>query len=133
MACSYSDETPVEGAWQKYWGTGFKWTSKHLTPQQLRPFIYSYDTIATEAIERLDEIVPPPEGAMKPDDVKKPRGDMYEKIKEYAIKDEKIGRLWSEVCTVPDWVDWGQIERGQKALFRYGGPAVIAVGDIPNE
>ncbi|KAI0542035.1 hypothetical protein GGR58DRAFT_334341 [Xylaria digitata] len=135
MTYTYNHENLVEGAWQEHWGMKFRWTSKHLTPQQLNPLIHSYDKVATEAVERLEEIMAPPsarppsddeniEGAAKPDGEKKPRWHLYELIQEYAPMDEKIGKLWTEVNTVPAWVDWDQIERGQKIFFRYGGPAI---------
>ncbi|KAF2966513.1 hypothetical protein GQX73_g7050 [Xylaria multiplex] len=67
------------------------------------------------------------EGAAKPGGEKKPRWHLYELIQEYAPSDEKIRRLWIEVNTVPEWVDWDQIERGQKIFFRYGGPAISSL------
>ncbi|KAI0973129.1 hypothetical protein F4678DRAFT_428021 [Xylaria arbuscula] len=69
---------------------------------------------------------PNPTSSSSSDNVKEriPRRDLYESIQEYASKDEKIGRLWNEVNTVPAWVDWDQIERGQRVFFRYGGPAI---------
>ncbi|KAI0112068.1 hypothetical protein GGR51DRAFT_54496 [Nemania sp. FL0031] len=138
MACSYDHENLVEGMWQEYWGMRFKWTSNHLTPQQLEPLILSYDTVATEAIEKLDAIVtsihpkPPPRDVnideeIKGDEEKKPRRDLYELIQEYASKDDNVKELWNEINTVPEWVDWDQIERGQKIFFRYGGPAMTTL------
>lgn len=29
--------------------------------------------------------------------------------------------LWDQLNTVPDWVDWEQLERGQDVFYRYGG------------
>ncbi|KAI1428736.1 hypothetical protein F5Y12DRAFT_628980 [Xylaria sp. FL1777] len=135
MTYTYNREKLVEGTWQEYWGVRFKWTSRHLTPEQLKPLIHSYDKVATEAVERIHEIMAPPNiesssrneetrRTTKTDGERKPRWDMYELIQEYASKDEKIGKLWNEVNTVPEWVDWDQIERGQKIFFRYGGPAI---------
>lgn len=137
MADSYDSEQLLEGTWQKYWGMEFKWTSKHLTPQQLKPLVRSYDTVATAAMEKLDEIIPPhaesppkdvnTEGAMELGEEKKTRRDLYKLIQEHAPKDEKIGNLWTEINNIPEWVDWDQIERGQKIFFRYGGPAMTTV------
>ncbi|KAI1817070.1 hypothetical protein GGS20DRAFT_534338 [Poronia punctata] len=140
MKMGYTYDCPdlVEGAWQERWGMKFQWTSQHKTPKQLEPLIHSYDTVATEAVEALDEITPPPyatappkdgniEGAIKPDGEKKPRRDLYKMVQEYADKDEKVGKLWTEINTIPEWVDWEQIERGQKVFFRYGGPALTSL------
>ncbi|KAI1347765.1 hypothetical protein F5Y01DRAFT_329190 [Xylaria sp. FL0043] len=138
MTGTHGDETFVEGTWYEYWGVRFKWTSKHLTPQQLKPLIHTYDEVATEAVERIHEIVDATEtklsssgkdieGTTKPGGEKKHRWDLYELLQECASKDEKVGRLWTEVNTIPEWVDWDQIERGQKIFFRYGGPAICTL------
>ncbi|KAI1364229.1 hypothetical protein F5Y08DRAFT_307483, partial [Xylaria arbuscula] len=135
MTSTYEHENFTEGTWQDFWGVRFKWTSRHLTPRQLRPLVYSYDKVATDAVERLHEIANPSDDtspskdgdtseADKTNGEKKPRWDMYELMQEYASQDEVIGKLWDEVNTVPEWVDWEQIERGQKIFFRYGGPAI---------
>lgn len=119
MADSYSHEAFVEGTWQERWGMRFKWTSEHTTPQQLEILIHSYDIVAAEVVERLDDIVPPAhaKSPLKEDEKKKPYRDKYELMQEYASKDEKIEKLWTEVNTIPQWVDWDQIERGQKIFF----------------
>ncbi|KAI0449617.1 hypothetical protein F5B21DRAFT_493689 [Xylaria acuta] len=129
MACPQSYEKLVEGTWHERWGVRFKWTSKHTTPQQLQALIHSYDKVATEAVQSLDEIVPPPHAKSPPkaDGEKKLYRDTYELMQEHASKDEKVGRLWTEINTVPEWVDWDQIERGQKVFFRYGGPAITTL------
>jgi len=138
MDCMYDHPDLVEGSWQERWGVRFQWTSQHLTPKQLEPLIHSYDTVATEAVKRLDEIALPPytrtppkdeniKGAIKPDGEKKPRRDLYKMLQEYADKDENISKLWTQINTVPEWVDWEQIERGQKVFFRYGGPTITSV------
>lgn len=126
--------------WLRCWGTKFKWTPEHLTPKDLEPLIHQYDIVATDALEQLDRISPPPhsftphqvsieddEETMKPDSEKKAHRDLYGLVGEYASKNEKIGRLWAEVNMVPDWVDWDQIERGQKVFYRYGGAIITTV------
>lgn len=144
MVYTYNDDDLVEGSWQERWGMRFKWTSKHFTPTQLEPLIHKYDIVGTEAVERLNKIAPPPfarsppkdeniEGGIKPNGEKGPRRDLYELIQEYAEKDEKIGKLWTEINTIPEWVDWEQIERGQKVFFRYGGPSITSVGCSPGK
>ncbi|KAI0479226.1 hypothetical protein GGR56DRAFT_690438 [Xylariaceae sp. FL0804] len=140
MASAYTKAGGLEYGWQERWGLKFNWTPEHLTPQDLEPLIHTYDTVAAEAIERLDEIAPPPyslaakdrkegniEGAIKPDGEKKARRDLYELLQTHATSDEKIGKLWDEVKRVPAWVDWEQIERGQRIFFRYGGPAITTL------
>ncbi|GAA84522.1 tat pathway signal sequence [Aspergillus luchuensis IFO 4308] len=43
-------------------------------------------------------------------------------LKDHAKDDRKLSELWAQVNTVPDWVDWQQIKRGQEVFFRYGLP-----------
>ncbi|KAK5635215.1 hypothetical protein RRF57_010927 [Xylaria bambusicola] len=135
MTSTCCREKFVEGTWQDFWGVRFKWSSNHLTPEQLEPLIYSYDKAATDAVDRLHEIASPQdtkpsstdedtEEAVKTNGEKKRRWDMYGLMQEYASKDEAIRKLWDEIHMIPEWVDWDQIERGQKIFFRYGGPAI---------
>lgn len=95
--------------------------------------------LGEECLQRLDELSPPQKVTRpshnsqfdpKPSDdtpakqenenVPPPR-DLYALIQEYADKDAKVGQLWQQVCTVPEWVDWEQIARGQDVFYRYGG------------
>lgn len=43
---------------------------------------------------------------------------MYSVLKEHHGADSVLQELWEEVNTVPEWVDWAQIERGQEFLYR---------------
>ncbi|KAI0385354.1 hypothetical protein F5Y04DRAFT_268786 [Hypomontagnella monticulosa] len=131
----YADDIEAgEYGWRECWGVKFKWTSEHLTPQDLEPLIHTYDTTATEAAERLDEISPPPFKNQPPNNEDKPpqtekkiTRDLYELLPIHAANDEKVNRLWTEINTVPDWVNWEQLERGQKVFYRYGAPIITAL------
>ncbi|KAI0011672.1 hypothetical protein F4779DRAFT_626372 [Xylariaceae sp. FL0662B] len=121
-----------EYGWQKHWGVTLKWTPEHLTSQTLAPLIHTYDTIATDAVDRLYEISHSAddrntEDAVKSSKEKQPHRDLYELMREQADADEKISRLWIQINTIPDWVDWQQIERGQKVFYRYAGPAMTSL------
>ncbi|KAI1083949.1 hypothetical protein F5B20DRAFT_594504 [Whalleya microplaca] len=118
--------------WQKYWGVAFKWTPAHRTPRALEPLIHTYDTTATDAVERLHEISRSPadkniEDVTNPSNEGKPLRGSYESIQKHTGTDEKVKRLWTEINTVPDWVDWQQLERGQKVFYRYAGPAITTL------
>ncbi|KAJ9141923.1 Tat pathway signal sequence [Pleurostoma richardsiae] len=114
------------GDWRDAWGYKFEWTPEHLTPEQLRPFMFSYDVLGSECLDRLDNISP-----QTPKDNLKMAAtatrDLYALLKEHANTDAKLQQLWTEVNTVPDWVDWDQIDRGQQVFYRYGGPMVVAL------
>lgn len=158
------------------WGYTFEWTSEHQTKEQLRPLTYTYDTLASECLDRLDEISPPPatkpslrhqetqhgeaqeEAAQlketqderprdekprdeKPRDEKpqeenghpptpKPttaRRDLYALLATHHATDTTLSTLWSQLHTIPPWVDWAQIARGQAVFYRYGGPAIVSL------
>ncbi|KAI1873393.1 hypothetical protein JX265_005015 [Neoarthrinium moseri] len=118
----------------KVYGYKFRWGSLHQSPEELHPLIYTYDTVASDAVEALDELVPPaPTGprkdiqeAVEPQDTKRHR-DLYALVQKHAKVDERVGKLWDEINAVPEWVDWEQIDRGQKVFWRYGGPAITAL------
>ncbi|KAL7624018.1 hypothetical protein AAE478_005575 [Parahypoxylon ruwenzoriense] len=123
--------------WREQWGMKFKWTPEHPTPEGLMPLIHTYDTVATEAVERLDEISPPSyavelykHGGVRLYPGKRMKRDLYDLLRQHATSNEKVRSLWSEVNTVPDWVDWEQIEKGQRVFYRYGGPAITAVSEL---
>jgi hypothetical protein len=118
------------------WGYTFQWTSSHFTPEQLHPLKYSYDSLAGECLDRLDEISPPlttelPRNRSRETSIEQekqiPRRDLYNLLRDHASEDEKLGQFWNEVNSIPDWVDWDQIARGQDVFYRYGGVALTAV------
>ncbi|OHE99192.1 tat pathway signal sequence [Colletotrichum orchidophilum] len=118
--------------WREVWDYWFKWTDEHLTSDDLRPMIYTYDELGAEALDRLDKVSPPVkppapgEKAGAPRDAKVHR-DLYALLRDNADADEVLGKLWTEVNTIPPWVDWAQIERGQQVFLRYAGPAIFAL------
>lgn len=134
MILAYNDAGSREYGWKECWGVKFKWTPDHLTPKDLEPLTHTYDTVATEACESLNEISPPSfkNELIREEDSAvlekiKVRRDLYELLQRHAATDEKLNKLWKEINTVPDWVDWKQLGRGQKVFYRYGGPAITAV------
>lgn len=115
-------------------------TDDHLTPEQTGPLKQSYDVLAEECLEILDRISPPPRSALPrnhPIDDKKPdiattepappKRDLYALLKDNADQEPKLKQLWDDINTVPDWVDWDQIARGQDVFYRYGGAALTGL------
>lgn len=122
------------------YGHTFKWTSEHTPAEGFHSLIYTYDKVAADALDSLDKIVPPVSLSFARKDIqetyepketepqkKKRHRDLFKMVKEHENKDPTLQKLWTEVNTVPDWVDWGQIERGQNVFWRYGGPSVTTV------
>ena len=127
---------------RRAWGYTFELTDQHLTPEQCEPLKQTYDTLGEEALNRLNIISPPPHkdlprGTSKfsvPTDssdtirdqekeaTKSAPRDLYTILRDHAETDEVLQRFWKEMNTVPEWVDWEQIRRGQDSFYRYGGP-----------
>ena len=125
------------------WGYTFQWTDEHLSAEERDGLKHSYDQLADDCLNRLDDISPPDEGAL-PRKVKRmsegsnpskkedtanvrPKRDLYVLLRQHSKEDETLGRLWREVNTIPEWVDWDQIQRGQDVFYRYGGAALTGL------
>lgn len=121
------------------WGYTFQWTPDHFSTEEMHPLRYSYDTLGEEALNQLDQISPPISSELprntsrtplKGDNASSPKRDLYILLRDHASADEKLGELWDEVNTVPDWVDWDQISRGQEVFYRYAGANLTAVRSV---
>ena len=58
---------------------------------------------------------------------KPPSRDLYVILREHKDEDELLQQFWTEVNTVPPWVDWDQIARGQDVFYRYGGACLTGL------
>lgn len=115
-------ETPQLGQKVHCYGHDFKWTSLHKSAAELDRMVFTYDKLATDTVDYLQEHAPP---------AKDQHGrDLFKLLKEQAKDGGVAGELWDQINTVPDWVDWEQIDRGQKVFWRYVGPALVAVSRI---
>lgn len=116
----------AEGQELTIWDYTFTWTSEHPNVDDIRGLLYSYDKLATDALDSLDKYSSPAEqgGCPHGGNGKK---DIYELLKEHAGDDAVLGELWNHVTQVPDWVDWDQIARGQQVVHQYGTQALLGV------
>lgn len=48
------------------------------------------------------------------------RLDHYALLQEHHESHAALRELWDQAYHVPEWVDWAQLERGQKVFWRYG-------------
>jgi hypothetical protein len=96
----------------------------------MNPLKFTYDELGEGCYNRLNEISPPMSGTLprlnsqqSTQDVKqaeeKVHRDLYLILKEHH-EDPALAPFWKQVNTVPDWVDWDQITRGQDVFYRYG-------------
>jgi hypothetical protein len=52
-------------------------------------------------------------------DSPRPKIDLFSVLRAGSKVDPVLAQFWSEINTVPDWVDWSQLERGQRVFHRY--------------
>lgn len=97
-----------------YWDYTFQWTEKHLPASELEPWIHRCDTLADDCTEILDEL-----SKSQPDGGSLSKKDRYALLRHHHQDEPKLTELWQEINTVPDWVDWAQIQRGQDIYWRY--------------
>jgi hypothetical protein len=110
------------------WGHRFRWTAQHQPASDLHCLLYSYDKLANDALDRIDEISPPETKGWKcPHGSGPGQRDLYAILQEHADSDEVLGKLWREVTTVPEWVEWEQIKRGQQVVYQFSSPILLGV------
>ncbi|KFY89333.1 hypothetical protein V500_05778 [Pseudogymnoascus sp. VKM F-4518 (FW-2643)] len=115
---------PVNGELHDCWGYKFRWTDLHQTEEELKPLLYTYDSLGSEVLERIQKHkVASGKATTGPAS----REDLFTTVKALAVsgEDEVINKFWHEVNTIPDWVDWDQIKRGQDVFYRYGEAFLI--------
>ncbi|KAL9037253.1 MAG: hypothetical protein Q9214_005781 [Letrouitia sp. 1 TL-2023] len=100
------------------WNYTFQWTDRHLSRQETDPLRYKFDELGAAALEKLQEISAQ-NSLAKDAQGARPRLDLYAVLRDNHEKDQVLCKFWDELHTVPDWVDWEQIARGQKFLYRY--------------
>lgn len=92
------------------------WGKKHLLPSRLKYLKNSYDKLAHDSLVQLEE--------WESDDKFL---DYYDRLQRYAqtnkiVKsDSPVHQLLDQLNTVPEWVDWDQIRRGQDVFYRFAG------------
>lgn len=122
------------------WGYTFDLGPDHLTQAQMEPMKHSYDALAEKALASLNRLCPPsrvssPQSSnhgasasnLNQEVPQESKRDLYILLREHASREDSLGALWEEVNTVPPWVDWAQISRGQDCFYRYGGPALTGL------
>lgn len=118
------------------WGYTFDLGPDHLTPEKAYPLKHTYDVLAEEALDVLndlfpsDSVLPSTEATAEktvPNGKTKPRRDLYLLLRDNHHKHAKLTELWNQVNDIPEWVDWDQIARGQDVFYRYGGATLTGL------
>ncbi|KAL8824953.1 MAG: hypothetical protein Q9170_007989, partial [Blastenia crenularia] len=126
----------------RVWGYSFQVTPQHLTKDDTAAMKMSYDTLGEAALNRLNFLYPPgkemqydpqpPKSTAAKTDLSPARHgphkrDLFVLLRDHATDDDVLRELWTQVNTVPNWVCWEQIGRGQEVFYRYGGPALTGL------
>ncbi|QBZ63620.1 hypothetical protein PoMZ_05305, partial [Pyricularia oryzae] len=97
----------------------FEWTEDHIPRETTDPLRYTYDKLGAAAVDRIQEIHRRSAAAADGDAQHISRLDLLAVLEANHGTDAVLGQLWDEVHSVPGWVDWAQLERGQRFLYRY--------------
>lgn len=111
-----ADATPKIGSIQTFGKHTFVWTSEHLLASETAPLRKEFDNLCAESLDTLLQI-----GKERTSLTGCPKGpvDDYSLLEQTHTIDPTLDKLWTQINTVPSWVDWAQIERGQKFFYRY--------------
>lgn len=109
-ACSIR---PQVGDIIKMWDHQFQWTELHQTPSELAPLRHTVDDLADAALKELEL---------------KSKGGAFEALQEAVNSPDRqryqsCHKLYDQITTVPEWVDFDQIARGQDVFYGFAGPA----------
>ena len=115
---------PCNERTQTCWGYTFELSPYHLQPEQAKHLKFSYDELGEIVLNELNGVSPG--GEELPTHFGRHR-DLYALLRENAASNQVLGAFWKEINTVPAWVDWSQISRGQEVFYRYGGPALTGL------
>jgi hypothetical protein len=137
------------------WGYTFQLTPEHLTPERAHPLKFSYDTLGEECyaiLDRLGKDQAPQSPSLAEAAAEKtsgifedpltaklnisdtnspktprPKRDLYVLLRNSHTTHPTLQRLWDETTTIPPWVDWDQIARGQDVFYRYGAATLTGL------
>ncbi|PYH95297.1 hypothetical protein BO71DRAFT_474111 [Aspergillus ellipticus CBS 707.79] len=110
---------PQAGDKVSSWGYSFTWTSDHLSREEIEPLRQQYDISAAMALQRLQAIRIALMEESKLKGTSPPPNDLYVLLRDHRGDDDVLNKFWTEVNTVPSWVDWEQLARGQRFFYRY--------------
>ena len=91
-----------------FWDYDIMWTENHISASRLEPLRMIGDALADNALEALKI---------------QPGEDAVAALKAYVARPESEQEspapklLMDQLMTIPDWVDWEQVRRGQKVYW----------------
>jgi len=86
----------------------FTWTEDHIDRATLQKLQSEYDVLGNSALERLQEI-----------QLATGEKDLFTTLRDNYATDDTLSAFWTETHTVPEWVNWAQIDRGQRFFYKH--------------
>ncbi|KAG2416003.1 hypothetical protein HFD88_007195 [Aspergillus terreus] len=120
-----STASPRPGDLVTKWGYSFTWTDQHLPRAETEPLRQQYDTLGAAALERLQAIRASLLETAKANGTNPPPTDLYALLQAHHTHDDVLAQFWAETHTVPEWVDWAQLARGQRVFYRYAVANIV--------
>lgn len=93
----------------------FEWSKLHLPVSQTNALRHQYDTLGSTALENLQALAKTQ--GLTNDPRKRP--DLYQLLADNHDNLPDLQKFWTQLHTVPEWVNWEQLERGQRFFYRY--------------
>lgn len=131
-----NDQSAPGNTSRSRWGYRFEMTPEHWNQQQMDSMKHSFDELGESSYIKLDALKGswssrvPRTGPKMPasnDKGKWEEQDLVTILKKNHVTDPVLRKLWDEIQTVPPWVSWAQVGRGQDVFYRYGGPALTGL------
>lgn len=94
----------------------------NLDQESLQALRYTHDELASQALERLLQIVGTEETGCGHG---KGRTDLYATLREHQSIDPVLAEFWNQTIAVPQWVDWNAIERGQAIFYKHAVANIV--------
>ena len=116
---SSKNPSPTKSSLRTVGNYSFHWTPNHLPKEQTDPLRFEHDELGSATVNRIQEIQRREQEARTQQGDPSPKLDMYETLKANHKHDETLHAFWTHVTTVPEWVDWTQLERGQRFFYRH--------------
>jgi hypothetical protein len=92
----------------------FHWTKEHTTKEKTDPLRFEHDELGAATVNIIQKIHQRKQEAQKQRGEQIERLDMFATLKANRHHNETLEEFWTQVNTVPDWVNWEQLERGQR-------------------
>lgn len=93
-----------------------------LATETLAHLRHQYDELGSRTLDKLlkeSEQMVPTQGCPLP------RKDLFATLEASHDSDADLQQFWNETMSVPEWVDWEQVERGQRFFYRYAVANII--------